>query len=364
MTLELAERPRFEEECSSDIEREENELVISALGQVVEKGDEQEASSEAEQAELPDEPIEAPQDLGNAPPSPNPKKSQAKRHKSEVDNVDDADLDSLGLYLKGIGKHRLLTKKEEVELAKRIEKGDMAAKDKMIESNLRLVVSIAKKYSWDNNDQLLEMIENGNLGLIRAVEKFDYRKGFKLSTYATWWIKQSIQREGNKTDHTIRLPNYIAEENRKINKARRELIPILNREPFDEEVAERIGMSIEKVTVITRAAREPISLEKPISDDENSATIGDLYEAEEDFTEAVHDEHAVHTVNILLDELLSSQEKQVISHRYGVGGEEAKKPREAARALSLTQRQLKAIEECALKKLSLSGKRLRVAVEG
>lgn len=364
MTLELAERPRFEEECSSDIEREENELVISALGQVVEKGDEEEASSEAEHEELSGELSEPLYDLDNTPPSQKPKKSQTKRHKPEVDNADDVDLDSLGLYLKAIGKHRLLDREEEVELAKRIEKGDMAAKDKMIASNLRLVVSIAKRYPWEDNDQLLEMIENGNLGLIRAVEKFDYRKGFKLSTYATWWIRQAIQRGGDKIDRTIRLPAHIATVERKINKARRELIPILSREPSDEEIADRIGKPTEEVTAIICAAREPISLDKSVSDDENSATLRDLIAGEGDFREEVFKDHAAREIDVLLDELLSEQEKQVIAHRYGVGGEEAKKPREAARVLGLTQRQLKTIEERSLKKLSLNGERLRVAVEG
>ena len=177
--------------------------------------------------------------------------------------------DSLQLFLKDIGKVRLLTAQEEVDLAKRIERGDLDAKQKMVESNLRLVVSIAKNYR-NQGLPFLDLIQEGTLGLVRAAEKFDYRKGFKFSTYATWWIRQAIARALADKARTIRIPVHVVEKLNKIGRAERKLVTELGREPTAEEIAEVTGIDPEEVDSIKRSAQAPVSLEKPVGDEEES----------------------------------------------------------------------------------------------
>ncbi|MGH2983751.1 MAG: sigma-70 family RNA polymerase sigma factor, partial [Solirubrobacterales bacterium] len=192
-----------------------------------------------------------------------------KRQKQALDLKPDMTTDSLQLFLKDIGKVRLLTAAEEVELAKRIERGDLDAKQKMVESNLRLVVSIAKNYR-NQGLPFLDLIQEGTLGLVRAAEKFDYRKGFKFSTYATWWIRQAIARALADKARTIRIPVHVVEKLNKIGRAERKLVTELGREPTPEEIAEVTGIEPEEVDSIKRSAQAPVSLEKPVGDEEES----------------------------------------------------------------------------------------------
>ncbi len=196
-------------------------------------------------------------------------KKGRRRQKQALDLKPDMTTDSLQLFLKDIGKVRLLTAAEEVELAKRIERGDLDAKQKMVESNLRLVVSIAKNYR-NQGLPFLDLIQEGTLGLVRAAEKFDYRKGFKFSTYATWWIRQAIARALADKARTIRIPVHVVEKLNKIGRAERKLVTELGREPTPEEIAEVTGIDPEEVDSIKRSAQAPVSLEKPVGDEEES----------------------------------------------------------------------------------------------
>ena len=234
--------------------------------------------------------------------------------------------DSLQLFLKDIGKVRLLTAAEEVELAKRIERGDLAAKEKMVESNLRLVVSIAKNYR-NQGLPFLDLIQEGTLGLVRAAEKFDYRKGFKFSTYATWWIRQAIARALADKARTIRIPVHVVEKLNKIGRAERKLVTELGREPTPEEIAEVTGIEPDEVDSIKRSAQAPVSLEKPVGDEEES-----------EFGQFIADEKAESPFDRAADlltkealrealENLSYRERRVLELRYGLGGEHPAHPR-------------------------------------
>ena len=194
---------------------------------------------------------------------------RTRRKKATIDLKPDMTTDSLQLFLKDIGKVRLLTAQEEVDLAKRIERGDLDAKQKMVESNLRLVVSIAKNYR-NQGLPFLDLIQEGTLGLVRAAEKFDYRKGFKFSTYATWWIRQAIARALADKARTIRIPVHVVEKLNKIGRAERKLVTELGREPTPEEIADVTGIEPEEVDSIKRSAQAPVSLEKPVGDEEES----------------------------------------------------------------------------------------------
>ena len=195
----------------------------------------------------------------------------------------DATTDALQLFLNEAGRYKLLTAEEEVELAKRIERGDKEAKDLMINSNLRLVVSIAKRYQG-HGLSLLDLIQEGIIGLIRAVEKFDYRKGFKFSTYATWWIRQAVQRGVANKSRTIRIPVHIVEREQKIARAERELVAKLGRQPTDQELAKAAKLPVKQVREVKSAARAVTSLDKPIGDDD-SGSFGDLFAAEQGHTD-------------------------------------------------------------------------------
>jgi RNA polymerase primary sigma factor len=259
--------------------------------------------------------------------------------------------DSLQLFLNEAGRYPLLTAAEEVELAKRIERGDRAAKDRMVNSNLRLVVSIAKKYQG-HGLSLLDLIQEGIIGLIRAVEKFDWRRGYKFSTYATWWIRQAVQRGVANKSRTIRIPVHIVEREQKIARAERELVLQLERMPTDEEVAKRAKLNVKHVRETRSAARTVASLDKTIGDDSDTK-FGDLVaHASEDVAEEVQvalDESALH---LAINEL-PVREQEVIRMRYGLDEEmEPKSLEEIGRRMGITRERVRQIETQALARLA------------
>ncbi len=278
-------------------------------------------------------------------------KSRSRRKASPtLDLRPDMTTDSLQLFLKDIGKVRLLTAQEEVELAKRIERGDLDAKQKMVESNLRLVVSIAKNYR-NQGLPFLDLIQEGTLGLVRAAEKFDYRRGYKFSTYATWWIRQAIVRGCADKARTIRLPVHVVEKLNKIGRAERKLVTELGREPTAEEIAEVTGIEPEEVESIKRSAQAPVSLEKPVGDEEES-----------EFGQFIADERAespyeraaeILTKEALREALenLSYRERRVLELRYGLGGEHPRTLDEVGRTFNVTRERIRQIENQSLKKL-------------
>jgi len=268
----------------------------------------------------------------------------------KLDLTVEPSLDSLRLYLREIGKVPLLTADQEVYLAKRIERGDMAAKTQMIEANLRLVVSIAKGY-LGRGLSFLDLIQEGSLGLIRAVEKFDYRKGYKFSTYATWWIRQAVTRAIADKARTIRIPVHMVEKLNKVVHIERQLVQRLGREPRPEEIAEELEMTTEEVREILRMAQHPVSLEKPIGEEEDSE-LGDFVEDENIETP---DEAASLTLrrsdieNAL--NALPERERQVIELRFGLTGGQPCTLEEVGKAFGVTRERIRQIENNTLKKL-------------
>ena len=262
-----------------------------------------------------------------------------------------ATTDSLQLFLNEAGRYALLTAAQEVELAKRIERGDKEAKDLLVNSNLRLVVSIAKKYQG-HGLTLLDLIQEGIIGLIRAAEKFDWRKGFKFSTYATWWIRQAVQRGVANKARTIRIPVHIAEREQKISRAERELVAQLERAPTDEEIAERSKLPLKQVREVRSAARAVASLDKPIGE-EDSSSLGDLFaspEAPPD--EQVEVELTEQALRRAVAEL-PEREQQILNLRYGLGnGGEPKSLEEIGRVLGITRERVRQLEAEALRSLA------------
>jgi RNA polymerase primary sigma factor len=272
------------------------------------------------------------------------------RRKAVLNLEPEGTTDGLQLFLKGIGKVRLLTAQEEVELSKRIERGSFEAKQRMVESNLRLVVSIAKHYR-NQGLPFLDLIQEGTLGLVRATEKYDYRRGFKFSTYATWWIRQAIARSLADKARTIRIPVHIVEKLNRIGRAERKLMTGLGREPTVEEIAEVTGIEPDEVESIRRSAQAPISLEKPIGDEEQSE-FGQLIadeQAESPYERAVE----ALTKDALREALgnLSYRERRVIELRYGLGDQHPRTLDEVGRAFNVTRERIRQIEHKSLKKL-------------
>ena len=263
-----------------------------------------------------------------------------------------ATTDALQLFLNEAGRYKLLTAEEEVELAKRIERGDRAAKDLMINSNLRLVVSIAKRYQG-HGLSLLDLIQEGIIGLIRAVEKFDYRKGFKFSTYATWWIRQAVQRGVANKSRTIRIPVHIIEREQKIARAERELVVTLGRQPTDQELAKAAKLPLKQVREVKSAARAVTSLDRPIGEDDSGA-YGDLFAADQMHTEEeVEISLREETLRKAL-EVLPEREQTVLKLRYGLnGGKEPLSLEAIGKELGLTRERVRQIESDALETLSM-----------
>ncbi len=262
----------------------------------------------------------------------------------------EASTDSLQLFLKDIGKVELLTAAQEVELAKRIERGDHSAKQDMIEANLRLVVSIAKRYR-NQGLPFLDLIQEGTIGLVRAAEKFDYRKGFKFSTYATWWIRQAVARALADKARTIRMPVHVVEKLNKIVRSERKLRAELGREPTAAEIGHDLDLTVEEVEQIRRTSQTPVSLEKPVGDEEESE-FGHFITDE---TAPLPDEAAETTLRReTLERILhklSMRERQVLVLRYGLDGQHPRTLDEVGRTFNVTRERIRQIENQTLKKL-------------
>ena len=270
--------------------------------------------------------------------------------KPELDLTVEPSLDSLRLYLRSIGRVPLLTADLEISLAKRIERGDMAAKQHMVEANLRLVVSIAKGY-LGRGLTFLDLIQEGSLGLIRAVEKFDHRRGYKFSTYATWWIRQAVTRAIADKGRTIRIPVHMVEKLNKVVQVERQLVQSLGREPTPEEIAVQLDCTPREVRDILRMSQQPISLERPVGEEDESE-LGDF----------VEDENAISPFELAAENLrrenvrralaaLPQREREVIEMRFGLTGGRPRTLEEVGRAFNVTRERIRQIENHTLKKL-------------
>jgi RNA polymerase primary sigma factor len=263
-----------------------------------------------------------------------------------------ATTDALGMFLKDIRQFPLLTAEEEVELAKRIERGDRHARERMVTANLRLVVSIAKKYRSDEL-ALLDRIQEGVLGLMRAAEKFDWRRGFKFSTYATWWIREAIERAMQNKERTIRVPVHVIERERKIAKTERRLQEELDRDPTDEEIAEATRLSVRMITEARTAARTVTSLDKPVGEGDDTS-LGDILPGDNgDPLDELEVSLRRDTLRRAIDELPEA-ERDLIAMRYGVGSadEEPCPLTEVARRFGLSRNRARAVEGRALARLA------------
>jgi len=284
-------------------------------------------------------------------------RTEGAENKTEQEIISKLDLsvktptnDPVRMYLKEIGKVPLLTAEEEVALAKRIERHDMEAKCRLIEANLRLVVSIAKRYVG-RGMLFLDLIQEGNLGLIRAVEKFDYRKGYKFSTYATWWIRQAITRAIADQARTIRIPVHMVETINKLIRVQRQLLQEMNCEPTPEQIAAEMGTTPQKVREILKISQEPVSLETPIGEEEDSQ-LGDFIE-DEDATmpvEAVSEIMQKEELNAVLNQL-THRERKVIELRFGLKGEHPRTLEEVGQKFGVTRERIRQIEAKTLAKL-------------
>lgn len=279
------------------------------------------------------------------------KVEEAKKAALQVD-LSKLSADSIQMYLKEIGKVPLLSSEEETELAKRKEKGDREAEKKIIEANLRLVVSIAKKFAGAKGMSLLDLIQEGNIGLFRAVEKFEYRKGFKFSTYATWWIRQAITRALADQSRTIRIPVHMVETINKFQQIQRNLIQELGREPLAEEIASEMGEELDKVRYIMKISQDTISLETTIGDDEEDSTLEDFIEDVKNVTpdraaalQLLHD----YVKNIVSQ--LSPREQKILEMRFGLLDGVAHTLEEVGQEFEVTRERIRQIEAKALEKI-------------
>jgi len=258
--------------------------------------------------------------------------------------------DALQLFLKDIGRVDLLTAAQEVELAKRIERGDHGAKREMVEANLRLVVSIAKRYR-NQGLPFLDLIQEGTIGLVRAAEKFDYRKGFKFSTYATWWIRQAVARALADKGRTIRMPVHVVEKLNKILRSERKLRAELGREPTAVEVARDLDLSTDEVDQIRTSAQTPVSLEKPVGDEEESEFGHFLTDETQPLPDEAAETNLRKEALLRILESLSARERMVLELRYGLDGQTPRTLDEVGRAFNVTRERIRQIENQSLKKL-------------
>jgi RNA polymerase primary sigma factor len=312
---------------------------LSEQGIDVVGADGRNASSEGARVEAAAEARKARANGGGEPPK-----------KPELDLTVEPSLDSLRLYLRSIGRVPLLTAELEIALAKRIERGDMDAKQHMVEANLRLVVSIAKGY-LGRGLTFLDLIQEGSLGLIRAVEKFDHRRGYKFSTYATWWIRQAVTRAIADKGRTIRIPVHMVEKLNKVVQVERQLVQSLGREPTPEEIAKNLECTPREVRDILRMSQQPISLERPVGEEDESE-LGDF----------VEDENAISPFELASENLrrenvrralaaLPQREREVIEMRFGLTGGRPRTLEEVGRAFNVTRERIRQIENHTLKKL-------------
>jgi RNA polymerase primary sigma factor len=317
---------------------------LSELNEVVQEIDPDDAELDAFYQHAQERDLEIRDDCG-----------RAQRAESTYVNGDlnVATTDALQLFLNEAGRYALLTAAEEVELAKRIERGDKVAKDLMVNSNLRLVVSIAKKYQG-HGLSLLDLIQEGIIGLIRAAEKFDHRKGFKFSTYATWWIRQAVQRGVANKSRTIRIPVHIVEREQKIARAERKLLPELGRSPTDEELAKESKLPVKQVREVRNAARAVTSLDKPLGS-ETDSSLGDVV--------AVDPHGPEQEVHVSLEQdavrravaQLPVREREVVKMRFGLDGDpDPKSLEQIGRQLGLTRERVRQIEREALNLLAMN----------
>ena len=272
------------------------------------------------------------------------------RRKQELDLTVEPSLDSLRLYLRSIGSVDLLTADQEVELAKRIERGDMDAKRHMVEANLRLVVSIAKSY-LGRGLTLLDLIQEGSLGLIRAVEKFDYRRGYKFSTYATWWIRQAVTRALADKSRTIRIPVHMVEKLNRVVHVERNLVQKLGREPEPQEIGRELGWTAREVREVLRVSQMPVSLEKPVGDEDDSE-LGDFVADDnvESPFETASDNLQREDVQRALA-VLPGRDREVLELRYGLNGRKPMTLEEVGEAFGVTRERIRQIENNTLKRL-------------
>ncbi|MGH2924125.1 MAG: sigma-70 family RNA polymerase sigma factor [Solirubrobacterales bacterium] len=278
--------------------------------------------------------------------------SNGGRRKQELDLTVEPSLDSLRLYLRSIGRVDLLSAGEEVDLAKRIERGDMLAKRHMVEANLRLVVSIAKSY-LGRGLSFLDLIQEGSLGLIRAVEKFDYRRGYKFSTYATWWIRQAVTRALADKARTIRIPVHMVEKLNRVGHVERQLVQKLGREPEPFEIAAELEWNVRDVRDILRVSQMPVSLEKPVGDEDDSelgdfVADDDVAEPFETASETLQREDVQRVLRALAE-----REREVLELRYGLNGHEPMTLEQVGEAFGVTRERIRQIENNTLKKLKL-----------
>ncbi|MFA6136113.1 MAG: sigma-70 family RNA polymerase sigma factor [Candidatus Paceibacterota bacterium] len=272
----------------------------------------------------------------------------------EIESLESSDLpDAVQIYLKSIGRTALLTGQEEKDLAKRSEKGDEEARHKLIQANLRLVVSIAKHYvNRSANLSILDLIQEGNIGLSRAVDKFDYRRGFKFSTYATWWIRQAITRALADQSRTIRIPVHMVETISKYTQVRRRLAQELGRDPLAEEVAIEMGISVDKVRHIQEISQEVLSLEAPVGDDDENSTLSEFIKDEKGLTPDQVTAHSLlreKIIEIMND--LAPREREIISMRFGLNDGVTHTLEEVGKKFGVTRERIRQIEAKALEKM-------------
>jgi RNA polymerase primary sigma factor len=301
--------------------------------------------------------VEEPQDslIDYDVPDALPTKTQKRERAKILDNVIDVSNisdDSVQMYLREIGKVPLLTAEEEVELAKRIEQGDNEARKRLAEANLRLVVSIAKKYTGRKNLSLLDLIQEGNMGLFRAVEKFDYRKGYKFSTYGTWWIRQAITRALADQSRTIRIPVHMVETINKFTQVQRRLLQDLGRDPLPEEIAAEMTLPVEKVRHIMKISQETVSIDATVGDDEEDSTLKDFIEDEDTITPqqaAGREILQEHVREILAD--LTPREQKILEMRFGLKDGMNHTLEEVGKEFDVTRERIRQIEAKALEKI-------------
>jgi RNA polymerase primary sigma factor len=275
--------------------------------------------------------------------------ADARERELKAHAVAEPTMDSLQLFFNQASQYPLLTREEEVELAQRIERGDLEAKERLINSNLRLVIKFARRYQG-HGLAMGDLVQEAMLGLIRAAEKFDWRRGYKFSTYAVLWIKQSIQRGLDNTGREVRIPAHIAQRERTVNRMTAELATELNRDPTDEEVAKKAKLPLDEVMAVRDLTRVTTSLDTPIG--EGDTTLGELHaETTEDLEDEVMEREQEAAVNASLRRL-PDDERRIIQARFGTGGREARSLRDAARELGVTQARARELEARALRRLA------------